>query len=115
MTKWFVGTGLAAAGIGAAAQAFVVPAELWDRPRTGGAVLEQPALRQAVEAWLARPKAVLLIRHGPGQESALAAEELRSWLIAFAVEPARIALRGDLKTSEPLRIEVVKDDDSGGN
>ncbi|HXF65521.1 MAG TPA: hypothetical protein VNK67_02315 [Burkholderiales bacterium] len=114
MTRWLLGAGLAAAGFSAAAQAFVVPPELWDRPRTGRAVLEQPVLRQAVQTWLAQPAARVLIRHGPGQESVLAAEELRSWLIAFAVEPARIALRGDLTASEPLRIEVVKDDDSGG-
>jgi hypothetical protein len=101
---------LAAAALPAAAQAFVVPPELWDRPRSGEAVLGEPALRQAIAAWLAQPGAGLVIRHGPSQESALAAEELRSWLIAFAIEPARIALRGGLHPSEPLRIELVGPD-----
>ena len=93
----------------ATAQTFLVPPELWDRPRSGRDVLEQPAIRQAVNAWLAQPGARLLIRHGPGQESALAAEELRSWLAALAVEPGRVALRGDLKPAEQLRIEIVRD------
>ncbi len=97
------------AAFAAMAQTFVVPPELWDRPRSGKAVLEQPAVRQAVSAWLAQPGAHLVLRHGSGPESLLAAEELRSWLAALAIEPARITLRNDLKPAEPLRIEVVRD------
>ena len=88
----------------------MVPPELWDRPRSGRAVLEQPAIRQAVNAWRALPGARLVVRHGPGQEAVLAAEELRSWLAALAIEPGRIALRNDLKPSEPLRLEVIRDE-----
>lgn len=106
---------MTAAALGAAAQTFVVPAELWDRPRTGRLVLQQPAIRQAVSACLAQPGARIVVHHGAGHEPALAAEELRSWLAALAVEPARVSLRGDLKPSEPLQIEVVKDGDSGKN
>lgn len=109
MLGFLAGAGCFAAALAAAAEVFVVPSELWDRPRGGRAVLEQPAIRQAVNAWLAQPGARLVVRHGPGQDSALAAEELRSWLAALAIEPARIALRNDLKPAEPLRIEVVRD------
>ena len=91
------------------AQSFVVPPELWDRPRSSKAVLEQPAVRQAVNAWLAQPGSRLIVRHGPGQESLISAEDLRSWLVALAVEPARIELRGDLKPAEPLKIDVVRE------
>ena len=91
----------------AAAQTFVVPPELWDRPRSGRAVIEQPAIRQAVNACLAQPGARLVVRHGTSQDSLLAAEELRSWLAALALEPARIVLRNDLPPAEPLRLEVV--------
>jgi hypothetical protein len=101
--------GVLVAALAAAAQSFVVPPELWDRPRSGRAVLEQPAIRQAVNACLAQPGSRLIVRHAPGQESLLAAEELRSWLAALAVEPGRISLRNDLKTSEPLQLEVVRD------
>ena len=100
------GIGMLFATLAAAAQTFVVPPELWDRPRSGRAVLEQPAIRQAVNACLAQPGSRLIVRHATAQESRLAAEELRSWLGALAVEPGRISLRNDLKTSEPLRLEI---------
>ena len=109
MIRFSCGMGLLAAVFAAAAQIFVVPPELWDRPRSGRAVLEQPAIRQAVNACLAQPDARLVVHHGAGQESLLAAEELRSWLTALAVEPARVSLRGGLKPSEPLRLELVRD------
>ena len=95
--------------LGAAAQSFVVPPELWDRPRTGRAVLEHPVLRQAVGAWLAQPGARLVVHHGAGHEPSLAATELRAWLAAFAVDPARIVLRNDLQPTEPLKIEVIRE------
>lgn len=102
----FSGIVCAAASFAAAAQTFVVPPELWDRPRSGRMVLESPAVRQAVDACLSQPAARLVVHHGNGQESLLFAEELRSWLIALAIEPARILLRGDLKPTEPLRLEI---------
>jgi hypothetical protein len=100
------GIGVLAATLAAAAQPFVVPPELWDWPRSGRVVLEQPAIQQAVNACLAQPGSRLIVRYAPGQESLLAAEELRSWLGALAVEPGRILLRNDLKTSEPLRLDI---------
>ena len=108
MIRFALAAGLFAAAA-VAAQSFVVPPELWDRPRSGRAMLEQPAVRQAVNACLAHPGARLVVHHGAGQESQLAAEELRSWLAALAVEPGRISLRNDLQPSEPLRLEVIRD------
>ena len=109
MIRFLVAVASSLAALACAAQTFVVPPELWDRPRSSKAVMEQPAVRQAVSAWLAQPGARLVLRHGPGQESLLAAEELRAWLAALAIEPARIELRGDLKASEPLRMDVTRD------
>jgi hypothetical protein len=83
---------------------------LWDRPRSGRAVIEQPAVRQAVGAYLAQPGGRIVVRHGTGQEALLAAEELRTWLVALAVEPSRISLRNDLQPAEPLRLEVLRDE-----
>ena len=108
MTRLLYGMALLTATV-AAAQTFVVPPELWDRPRSGRALLEQPAIRQAVNACLAQPGSRLVVHHAAGQESQLAAEEMRSWLMALAVEPGRISLRSSLKPSEPLRLEVVRD------
>lgn len=109
MIRFALCAGLSFATFAVAAQSFLVPPELWDRPRSGRAVLEQPAVRQAVNACLLQPGARLVIRHGAAQESLLAAEELRSWLAALAVEAGRISLRDGLKASEPLRIEVVRE------
>jgi hypothetical protein len=111
MIRFALGVAAALATFAVAAQTFLVPPDLWDRPRSGRAVLEQSAVRQAVSAWLALPGAQLIVRHGNGQESQLAAEELRSWLSALAVEPGRISLRNVLKPSEPLQLEVVKPGD----
>jgi hypothetical protein len=104
-----IGAGGLAAALAGAAETYWLPLEVWDRPRSARAVLEQPAIRQAVGAWLAQPGARLVVRHGPGQESALAAEELRSWLAALGLEPGRIALRGDLNSTGPLGLEVIRD------
>lgn len=84
-----------------------VPAEFWEQPRTGRVVLEQGALRQSVSAWLEKPDGKLLIHYGSGEESLLRAEELRAWLIALAVEAARIDLAGDLPGNDEVRIELI--------
>jgi len=109
MIRFFLAIGWMCAAYAATAQTFVVPPELWDRPRSGKAVLELPPVRQAVNACLAQPGTRLVLRHGPGADSLLAAEELRSWLAALAIEPARIALRNDLRPSDPLQLEVIRD------
>lgn len=88
------------------AQTAVVAPELWDRPRSARAILDEPAVKQSVQRYLAQPAARILIRHAPSPGSLLEAEELRSWLVALAVEPQRIALVGDLKPGAPLTIEV---------
>ena len=97
----------------ACAQSFTVPAELWDRPRSGTAVMEPFAIRQAVIAWLARPGARLAVHHGTSPDSLVQAEELRAWLISLAIEADHVLLRNDLAPSEPLRIEVTRDQKTG--
>lgn len=87
---------------------YTVGPELWDRPRSGSVVAEQPAVKQAVNAYLARPGARLVIHHAAGQEPLLQVEELRAWLIALAVETGRVSLSRDLKPGEPLKIEVIR-------
>ena len=83
-----------------------VPPELWDRPRTGRTIMTVPAVRQAIHALLINPEVKLTLRHPPGPEATTQAEELRAWLVAHAVEPARIALRADLQARQPLQFEV---------
>lgn len=98
-----------AALVAAQAQGVAVVSDLWDRPRTARAVLAEPAVRQAVAAWISQAPARLSIHHAPGQEAPVQAEELRAWLIALGIEAERVTLRGDLRIGEPLRLEVSKD------
>jgi hypothetical protein len=83
-----------------------VPVTLWDRPRSGAAILATPELKPCVRALDEKPGSRLAIRHAPAVESALQAEELRSWLAALAVDPERIELVSDLGARDPLRLEV---------
>jgi hypothetical protein len=92
----------------AQAQSLVVAPELWDRPRSARAVLDEAAVKQAVTAYLAQRGSRIVIHHGAAQESMLQAEELRSWLAALAVESRRIGLLGDLKPGEALRMAVLR-------
>jgi len=90
-----------------AAQSFVVPAELWDRPRSGPQVIAAGPVREAVARLTARADARLLIRHPRTSEAQIQAEELRAWLTAHAIEPARIELRADLAPRQPILLEVT--------
>jgi len=103
--SWALAFALTAASGTAAAAGDVVPVEFWDRPRTGRAVLEQPAM---VRAHLREEGSRLVLHHGPTQESRVLADELRAWLMALALEASRITLRNDLKIAEPLRVEVIR-------
>ena len=91
-----------------AADVFTLPPELWDRPRSARAVLEQPAVKQAIALHLSQPGSRLVIHHGYGQDPLLQAEELRAWLMALAIDGARISLANDVKAHESLNIEIVK-------
>lgn len=91
----------------AAGETHTVPPELWDRPRSARSVLDQPAVQQAVRAYLAAPGRRLVIHHAAGQEPLLYAEELRSWLIALAVSGEDISLRADRNRGEPLILELT--------
>ena len=90
------------------AEPLAVAPELWDRPRSARAVLEQAEIREAVRAHLAQAGSRIVIHHGLGQEPLLQAEELRAWLMALAVDAASISLLNDVKTNQTMTIEVVK-------
>jgi hypothetical protein len=89
------------------AERVALPADLWDRPRSGDIILALPGLKHAVDLLLEYPEARLLIHHGKGEESMLQAEELRAWLVALAVDGARLELIPDGKLSEGLNLELT--------
>ena len=74
-------------------------------PRSASTILAQPAVQQAVAAYQASSAARIMIIHGPRQEALLQAEELRAWLVALAVDGARLQLRAD-PLATVLRLEV---------
>jgi len=98
----------ATAAVASADDMYVVSPELWDHPRTARAVTEQPAVKQALDRHLSQPGSRLVIHHGYGQDPLLQAEELRSWLMALAIDGARVSLINDVRPNEPLKIEIVK-------
>ena len=109
MKRLAAGLCLFAAALSAGADdVFAVAPDLWDRPRSARAVLHQPAVRKALDQYLARPTARLVIHHGYGQEALLQAEELRMWLMALAIDGARVSLIADVKPREPVKIEVTQ-------
>ncbi len=81
--------------------------ELWDRPRSAQAVMAQPAVRQAVAAYQVGSATRIVIVHGSRQEAQSQAEELRAWLVALAVDGARLQLRAD-PSATVLRLEVTE-------
>lgn len=91
----------------ALAPAADIAPELWDRPRSAQAVMAQPAVQQAVAAYQASGAARIVIIHGLRQEAQLQAEELRAWLVALAVDSARLQLRTD-PAATAIRMEVME-------
>jgi hypothetical protein len=89
------------------AERLAVPAELWEKPRSGELIIAQPVVRESVVTLLAQPAARLLIHHGRSDESVLQAEELRAWLIALAVDGNRIELNTDGEHHQSLNLELV--------
>lgn len=105
MTAWRTGLFLLSVLAGHA-QSADLPPEFWDRPRSAQTVLAQPVIRQAVAALQSRSDARLLLVHGAREESRVQAEELRAWLVALAVEGARVRLRAD-PAAATIRLEIV--------
>lgn len=88
-------------------QAAEIAPELWDRPRSAQAVMAVPAIRQAVAAWQQNAAARIMIVHGARPEAQAQAEELRAWLVALAVDSARLFLRVD-PAAGSVSVEVLK-------
>ena len=85
-----------------------LPPELWDRPRTAGAIIAQESLQRAAVRLLSQPQAQLVIHHAAGQEPTAQAEELKSWLGALAIDSRRVVLKGGLPGGAHIRIEVLE-------
>jgi hypothetical protein len=107
LAKWLTGTILAVCACSAGGQS-EVRAELWDRPRTGAAIVAEESVKRAVGALLAKPQSQLVIHHAAGQEPLSQAEELKAWLTALAIDGRRILLRSGLQAGAPVKLEVIE-------
>ncbi|NIM74931.1 MAG: hypothetical protein GWN46_18070 [Gammaproteobacteria bacterium] len=66
----------------------VITADDWARPRSGESLVQMPALKRTVRAYLdanAERGRRIVIRHPRGEEGVLWAEELRGWLVALGI------------------------------
>lgn len=76
----------------------------WAQPRDALAVSRHPVLRAAVTVLLQDSDAQLELRYPGGDEGSLRAGELRAWLVALGIDPARVALMPG--SSAPDRIDL---------
>lgn len=83
-----------------------VTAEQWARPRSGEAVAALPGLARLVELLDRDPSQRLVVRYASGDDGALWAEELRSWLVALGVPSAGIELETGHAEVDSLLIEL---------
>ena len=72
---------------------FIISAEQWALPRSGGALVKLPPLRAALQDWTAHPGARLLIVHSGSDTESLWAGELSDWLVALGVPSDHIDKR----------------------
>lgn len=72
---------------------FVITAEQWALPRSGGALVKLPPLRAALQDWTVHPGARLLIVHSGSDTESLWAGELSDWLVALGVPSDHIDKR----------------------
>jgi hypothetical protein len=107
LAKRLCGTIVAVCACSAAAQT-EVRTELWDRPRTGAAIVAEESIKRAAGELLAKPKSRLVIHHPTGQEPLSQAEELKAWLTALAIDSRRIVLRSGLPAAAPMKLEVIE-------
>lgn len=93
--------------LSAAAERWTLSPAFWLTPRSGARILAEPAITQAVGRVLDEPRARLRLHHARDDESQAQAEELKGWLTALGIDPARIELAADGGVDRLLAIEVT--------
>lgn len=85
---------------------YLLTAEMWARPRSGGAVLAMPPVRDVVQKLIQTSGSRLLIRYPGGDEGSIWAEELQGWLISLGIEPTLIEMRPG-STPEQIELQLI--------
>lgn len=108
MTRWLVlVVMLIGASVGAAETVQVVTAEDWARPRSGESLVQMPALKRTLRAYLGDDAQRIVIRHPQGEEGVLWAEELRGWLVALGVPSEDVSVSADSSRLDAIELEVT--------
>ena len=108
MTRWPVlVVMLIGASAGAAEPMQVITAEQWARPRSGEWLVQLPAIKRTVRAYLGEDAQRILIRHPRGEEGVLWAEELRGWLIALGVPSEDVSVQPLSGREDAVELEVT--------
>lgn len=99
---------LIAVPAGAEESTQILSADEWARPRSGESLVGMPALADTVRDYLASSNGRISIRHPPGEEGVLWAEELRSWLVALGVPSADIALSPESTRFDAIELAITE-------
>lgn len=79
-------------------------ADAWAGPRRGEELVRNPLLKQVVERLGEQGR--LRIQHAPDEESALWAQELKSWLIALGIPSSRIETHAGFQQDDALTLRI---------
>ncbi|MDR3390746.1 MAG: hypothetical protein P4L77_03340 [Sulfuriferula sp.] len=91
------------------AETCVLDDAYWMQPRSGITALNETAIRPCVLALLADNKSRMQIIYNDTDESGIAADELRQWLVALALPAERIILKKATTLTDPIRLEIQHD------
>ncbi|HHJ14922.1 MAG TPA: hypothetical protein ENJ79_11235 [Gammaproteobacteria bacterium] len=89
------------------ASGWVLRADDWARPRSAVVLVALQPLPQAVTALHKQAGSRLVIRYPGGEMGLLWAKELRAWLAALGVPPARLELTPGSSTPNDIEIELI--------
>lgn len=88
----------------------MLSADDWARPRSGESLVQNPALKDTVREYLGQSSQTgrrIVIRHPPGEEGVLWAEELRAWLVALGVPSTDIAVDSGSTRVDAIELAVM--------
>lgn len=77
----------------------------WAQPRTGAALVQHPALAQAMQR-LGEADKLQLVYPG-GDEGSLWARELQAWLVALGLSSRRIELLPGSRRDDAIELRIV--------
>jgi len=86
---------------------YLLSAAEWAGPRSGERILQMDGIRPAVHEVMASSTNRLRLKYPGGDEGRLWVEELRSWLWALGIGPARIELRPGSSAEDVIELEVL--------